>query len=656
MMMSESAPPPLVREPSMQASRPAPAPSSNNSEIFVDQKKIEAKKKSEEARLKIRDYIRNERDTIQRKWLALQECVNSEERRKEQFQKMQELMATRHLPVAVSKLIKTLKRCVRKEIRDVGGNPHSIIRAMFIYWDADKTGELSHAEVKACINNLGVDISDQDVDEIIRYYDVGKGTNQLEYKKLLADVAYGEPSLFEYVEQEKDFDIGERYEDNRDQKIVTPPVVIEFIDAVRAVIARKMRKEGGTVLSHLRDAFLKFDHDYSNALDSNELILSMKANLKLQMSQAQADAIVSHYDTNGNNQMSYDALAKDVLKDQAPMLYHEELTKRTHDAMQERERNNAFITQKFEPAHSKIVEMFKRKVVSSIEGKLRSEGGSIRSVVRNAFIRYDPTLSGTISKASELMQCVRKFGFSITEEEARVIMRTYDKYGDGRMEYNMITSDILKSDPSIVQFADQFDKSSATSRTPPDVMKSINKIKVATDRFVDKSHGDLQARDLLHGTFMRFDTRKLGRVNFSELGNVLAELKVNLSDTQKDKLIVWFDSNASNGLDYNMLVKQLYGDDVSTRTFKLPPMKKMHMSKSGYSETFANSLPPMMTARGTRSLEVKETHKEKKHRKEERHKIIMAEKIRLEEKIKALDQQKKHILDQRKLQKGDHTL
>jgi Ca2+-binding EF-hand superfamily protein len=624
-----------------------------------DPNKATAKAKAAEKRVQIRDYIRNERDTIQRKWLCLQECVNSEERRKEEFSKMHEIMKTRKLPLAVTRLIQTLKANVRQEIRDVGGTAQSIIRKLFIYWDADNTGELDHIELKQCINHLGVPISDEDVDAIITYYGHGKVTKELHYQKLLEDVAFGEPTVFEYVpiNFDDEIDINDRYETRKDKNRVMPPVVVEFIEAVRAVIARKMRNEGGTVMSHLRDAFLKFDHDYSNALDLNELQLSMKVNLKLQMSESQARAIVNYYDSSGEGQMPYDLLAKDVLKDQPPLLYHEELTKRTVDKMILKENSNKFISQKFTPNHSKVVESFKKRVIASIEEKLKSEGGSVRSVVRNAFIKYDPTLSGTIADINHFRSAVRKFGFTITEDEAKMIMRTYDKYGDGRIEYTMITADILKSDPSITQDAGTLDsKSSATARTPENVNRTIQMIKETVNKYVRKSAGSIEPRDLLYGTFCRFDSGRQGRVTSSELDRVLKEINVTLRNDAKNNLIIWFDSNSSNMLDYNLLVKQFYGDNMLVQQFAFPSVQRDFRDrnpnkKAGFSETFHKSLPPMVTARGTRYLDIPETEIEKVTRRNDRHKIILEEKLRITNKIKDLDLQKQRLLERKRLEK-----
>ena len=49
-----------------------------------------------------------------------------------------------------------------------------------------------------------------------------------------------------------------------------------------------------------------------------------------------------------------------------------------------------------------------------------------------------------------------------------------------------------------------------TSRTPPLVNACMQKLKNAVDAFVRKSKGLLNAKDMMHGTFLRFDTAKNG--------------------------------------------------------------------------------------------------------------------------------------------------
>jgi Ca2+-binding EF-hand superfamily protein len=619
--------------------------------------KVDGKQRAVEQRHKIRDWIRNERDTVQMKWLVLQETCNSQDRNKERFERLQEVRRTRDLPLAVTKLIKTLKKNVRKEIRDVGGSAQSIIRNMCLYWDADCDGKLSFTELKKCINSLGADIADSDVRAIIDYYDKGVGQGLLDYKTLLEDVAQGEPTLFEYVDNEEEIDVKERYvtKDDKLRRGPMPLLVQQFIEALRIVIARKMRNEGGTPHSHLRESFLKFDIDFSNDLDVNELVFCLRRYFKLKVTEEQTKAIIDYYDTTGSKKIVYDQIVMDVTKNLNPLLYHEELTKETINEMIEKEKNNPMINAKFEPRRCKAVDEFIKKVTASIENKLRSEGGTINSVVRGAFLKLDPKLSGFIDSPDHLRYAVRKFGFTITEEDARVIMRNYDRLNDGRMDYNLIARDIVQTDPSIIEDASYLlsSKWTPTSRTPPDVVKTLKLIESAVDRFVIKSQGDVVPKDLVLGTLARFDRDNSNRLDLLQLTRALAELRVSISPEQISKMIFWFDSDASNRLDIRSMVNQLYGNDILIRNFEVPDRKKKVVPKcGGYSETFAKSLPPLMTPRGTHSLEVQETEIEKRIRRDERRKIMLAEKQRLLSRLQLVEEQKKHILERRKLEKN----
>ena len=638
------------------SSQPIARSTSAPSDLFnVDKKREGTKMKAAEQRMSIRNYIRNERDTVQRKWLSLQESVNSEERRKEQFLKVQEMNKARQLPVVVSKLIKTLKQAVRKEIRDKGGNAYSIIRSMFIYWDADKTNMLSHNELRRCLHSMGVKVSDADLHNIIDYYDVGKRYNELEYKKLLDDIQFGEPSMFEFVdpEKEKDFDSEEILEKSEIRYLEgMPSIVSEFVEAIKIALAKKIRNEGGTALSHIRDAFLRFDRNYRNALSANQLILSMKTTLKIQVSRPQAGVIVDYYRTGNEPEMSYEKLVKDVMVGAPAILEHEEISRESIEKAYHRELNNTFVSQKYVLEKNKVVESFKQRIVSALTIKLRYQGGSLRERIFNAFKDYDDSLSGCINSIDKLRLCVRKFGFTISEDEAQVIFRTFDKNKVGQMDYKLLTDETCTNDASAFQNSAEFLNPPATARTPLEIMSGIQKIKMAADKFVEKSRGSITSRDLLHGTFVRFDARHLGRVNFREFNQVLNELRVVMDDSQKGKLVTWFSTDGTISLDYNSLVKQLYGDDVTTRTFALPTIQKVFNTQVGFSETFNKSLAPTLTSRGTHSLDVKETVQDLKKKKKDRLKIILAEKIRIEKKLNAIDQQEKQLLERKKIDRG----
>mmetsp|Transcript_18936 Transcript_18936/g.19673 ORF Transcript_18936/g.19673 Transcript_18936/m.19673 type:complete len:636 (-) Transcript_18936:137-2044(-) len=611
----------------------------------------ESKKLSLEVRGNIRNYIRNERDTILRKWQCLQESLNSEERRKEEFIQRQEVIKTRSIPDVVQKFIRTLKRAIRSTITVKGGTPYSVVRSMFLYWDRDKSGELGKEELQLCMSSLGVKISDHDIEEIIRYYDSHKGKNEMAYHKLLADIQYDEPSLIAEVEIEKDTGRDEdRFQTHNDQFAVMPPLVSRFIEAVRSVIHEKMRMEGGTELSHLRHAFLMFDHDYSSALDVNELMLSMHRNMGLSITRDQAEAVVRFYDRKNTGQMSYQLLLEDILRGQPLMLQHPEMTSRTLAKTRNNLKENPFIPKPFIPPPNKTVERVKAKIRKELDYKIRYKGGSVKSWLSKAFIAWDPEYSGTISRWTDLQGAVRKFGVNITEEEAKTIMSAYDKHSNGKMDYNLFADDILKTDPDfMIDSTSVLDLNrTATGRTPANISTTIKKFRRAAEIYSRKSDGSVEPRDLLHGTFIRFDSSKSGKISIDDLSRVAHEIRVPVTRDELHNFVLWFDSNGTETMDYAMLITQLFGEDVLTRPLSLPSLSHHHNNNNNNSLSSTFSTTSISTTELDHN-EIKESLRQKALKKIQRNKQIVSERVKVQAKLESIEKQRQALLDNKRL-------
>jgi Ca2+-binding EF-hand superfamily protein len=587
---------------------------------------VERKAAALELRGDIRSYIQNERDTILRKWQCLQETLNSEERRKEEFLHRQEVIKTRSIPNVVQKFIRTLKRAIRSTITVKGGTPYSVVRSMFLYWDRDKSGELGKEELKLCMNSLGVKISEQDVEEIVRYYDSHKGNNEMAYNRLLADIQYDEPSVIAVVPIEKESSREEdRFQTHSDEFAVMPPLVRHFIEAVRSVLHEKMRIEGGTELSHLRYAFLMFDHDYSSALDVDELLLSMHRNMGLVISPEQAAAVVRFYDRKKTGQMSYQLLLEDVLRGQPLMLQHPEITSRTLTRARNDLKVNPFIPKPFLPPPNKTVEAVKARIRKELDQQVRYKGGSIKSWLSKAFLSWDPEYTGTIDRWSAIQGAVRKLGVNISEEESKAVLHTYDKLSNGKMDYNLFAEAILNTDPAfLVDSTSVLDLNrSATGRTPAHISTMIQKIRRAAEVFSRKSDGSIEPRDLLHGTLIRFDSSRSGRISAEDLSLAMTELRIPLSREEVKQLVLWFDNNGSEKMNTSMLVSQLYGTDLLTRPLSLPSLS------TG-------------TENGSQAdrHEIKQSLKQTALQKIQRNKMIIAERVKVQAKLESIEKQR----------------
>jgi Ca2+-binding EF-hand superfamily protein len=541
-------------------------------------KKVIVKRTPQEIRAEVRSYIKNERDTVLKKWMALEETIHSEDTRKEQFIERQLKLETHSIPLNIKKFIGTLKKAVRKTMRDKGGTPFSIIRQMFLYWDADKSGEISESELKLCMDAMGVKMTRDQRVEVVTYYDSGKGTEEMNYTELLKDILLGEPSIIHYAEgQVKDKDVGVRYEEIADIQVAMPFVVKQFIDASREYIAVKMRNEGGTPFEHIRSVFIQNDFTYSNALDAHSLLHAARKTMKLKMEPEEAQIILGYYDRKKTGRMNYKEFLLDVCVGVKSILTFTDLSPRGIEKHKQEMSKNQFIPKPFKALPTKVLEKFKREMKAILLVKISAVGGTMRSWLKEAFTNWDNKGMGKISDPEGLRIICKHLNCNISYEDAVSLINTYDRDHDGAMAYWELIKDLAEEDPHFMEDSQPLLNDiaqPASARTPANVMYTIRKFRTALEAYARKSKGEVKPRDILHGTFLRFDRSAGGRVIAEEIQMVAKELGVPLKDNEVSDLLLWFDTNASGLLDYNEFTRQLFGDDIQTRTLTLPKLSK----------------------------------------------------------------------------------
>ena len=126
-----------------------------------------------------------------------------------------------------------------------------------------------------------------------------------------------------------------------------PKIIVDFIEAIRSVLATKLRNEGGTPYSHLRSCFLRYDSSYASALSADDLRRAMILVMGLHMTKEHCNAIVKHYDRKGLGVLDYKLLLNDVCSGMPGFMTHSELT--AQDVMEAREQvaSNAFLPKEF---------------------------------------------------------------------------------------------------------------------------------------------------------------------------------------------------------------------------------------------------------------------------------------------------------------------
>lgn len=728
---------------------------SGNSQVNT----LNHKKSTQDLRMEIRNYIRNERDTVLKKWMALKENIKSEDKHREEFYNKKYLEDTKSLPMNILKFIGTLKKAVRNTMRYKGGTPYSIVRSLFIYWDADKSGLISADELLSCLKSLGVKISAEECREIVSYYSPKNDAKsysialshqsgssnrikEMDYHQLLHDIQMGEPSLIAFVTQSEDEEKDNnelRFEEINDRYVRMPATVKRFLEAVRNHLNITMRTQGGTPYQHIRHLFQFFDYDYSNGLDAKELVIASRRKMKLELTEEHAKIIVGYYDRKGTGQISYEKFLADVCADVKPILAFNELTPLEIEEAKKSLESNPFIRKQFYSAPNKILEQFKLELKASLVSKVTRFGGSITSWIREAFVNWDRNFTGKITHPEQLIGAVKRLGVTLTEPAAKTIMACYDPHKQGEMQYNYLIEEITKEDSHFLKYDNNEtlystirlqsrenvrDAHQATlnifspnnvntkeaqalalkkmntfqettnnltkEKTPYSVRTVLEALRSSCYRLanrLNKGEDGVDPRDLLHGTFLRFDSSRSGRITAKEFVNVLAALRVKIEiEGIKDEVklpdtpefyivdtIKWFDTDGSNLLDYNNLVSQLFGSDITTEPLKIPkrerPLAAKHIQQaqlaartSGINPNYLSmtaSIPLRESNEFTvsqstmeKNLEVIESTAVKLARSKQRKQKILAERAKIEKRIALIDEQKTRILEEYKLKKS----
>lgn len=425
---------------------------------------------------------------------------------------------------------------------------------------------------------LGSRLTQTDLQAIVAYYDAKNGMNEMAYEDLLYDIGRGEPTIVEFTGADDD-KVGLRFENVTDDWEATPETVTKFLDAFRDYIAKRMRVVGGTPQEHVHPLFVKYDKEIKGGLTAEQLVIGTRQLLKLQMSDYQAKEIIKFYDRKLKGFMEPNLFVSDLCSGLISMLHFSELSARQIASQKREIANNPFTIQPHTTKPNKILERFKVETLKVLDAKVYNIGGSKRGWMREAFRFWDPRDVGALSHYTHLQGAVKRLGLTLQDEDAHCLMKEYDVNNNGTLDYNMLIKDVVSSDPHFLEDATTIDSSphgmstAVTSRAPKPAARSVARFKTAAEAYARKSQGRIEPRDVLYGTFLRFDPRQCGRINENGLRSVCKELGVQLKEHDLQTFVTWFDTNGSDTLDYNELVRQIYGEDVLTRPLKLPPLQ-----------------------------------------------------------------------------------
>jgi Ca2+-binding EF-hand superfamily protein len=449
-------------------------------------------------------------------------------------------------------------------------------------------------------------------------------------------VQEGEPGLTAFaLDSDTNAQPKARYAFESEKYAIQPPLIKQFIQAVRLSVMKRMVREGGTPFSIVRQIFMLYDLNYSSSLNAAELIPAMRKGMGLVFTEAHAAEIGKFYNRDGTGEFGYQIMLKDIVENFPSML---DFSATSASYISSNSKGNPFVKPEFHLKDNKTVESFRTRLLQLLEFKIAARGGSVRSLIRDAFIFWDSRCCGKLKSVQEVLGALKRLGVDATTDEAQLLMSRYDPENDGEMHYNSFIEDMARYELSFLSdTGTAFDTAmSPTARSPANVSYSTQLIRSKADGFARKSGGKLVARDILHGTFLKHDSGHQGRVSMSDLKAVCADLQVSVSDAKLQVLLSWFDSNGTNSMDYNAFIDQLYGSEGLDGTEKVK-RATYHLLDHFKEGMMADS--PATKKMSKRALKLKEE--------EERRTASMArmkaEKALLKNKLVSIDLQKKAL-------------
>lgn len=488
----------------------------------------------------------------------------------------------------VNRIVMRIQRAVEKQMREKGGTAFSIIRRVFLNWDADASGEMSKSEVVGALKMLGMNISDSEASSLVQYYDL-EGDGEMKYQPLVEDVTKASPHFLSHPDTAR---LRREEAANSSRRGLTPesgkrkemPRVCQlFLKKLKNSLLRSMREKGGTEFSILRTTFLNWDADKSGEIGVREFQGAM-SKLGLKVNDREAKIIVDFYDVEGDGEMKYEPLVKDVTRGNSNFLVYEEDLSRDKPptatenlALQEQRLDDdaMFSARLRRRPPNAVVEAFKSKLRNKLEMQMRASGGTIYSICRECFLMWDGDCSGELN-VREFTGAIRRMGLDVTDSDAKQIVAYYDLEGDGEMRYQELVSDIVQGVPHFMTHPktpgrEEKVRSSrgpevksarnASQDIPKAVLRIQAKIKEASESAAEKSGSKISGEDLFYGTCIRFDNTTCGRLTQDELAKVFKEIKCNLGSVEIRHLVGWWDIGAEGIVKYRDLVHSIFPRD-----------------------------------------------------------------------------------------------
>jgi len=227
---------------------------------------------------------------------------------------------------------------------------------------------------------LGMAITDDEANALVSYYDL-EGDGEMKYQPLVEDVTKASPHFLSHPDTAR---LKREEAQNSQRKGVTPEngrkktmprICTLFLQKLKRNLLKSMREKGGTEFSILRTTFLNWDADKSGEIGVREFQGAM-SKLGLRLSDSEAKVIVDYYDVEGDGEMKYEPLVKDVTRGNSNFLVYENTARK--DAPPSATDNLALMEQRMDDDAMFSARLRRRPpnaVVEAFKNRLRNKVG-----------------------------------------------------------------------------------------------------------------------------------------------------------------------------------------------------------------------------------------------------------------------------------------
>mmetsp|Transcript_12564 Transcript_12564/g.33126 ORF Transcript_12564/g.33126 Transcript_12564/m.33126 type:complete len:607 (-) Transcript_12564:42-1862(-) len=534
----------------------------------------------------------------------------AEQRRHEDFaavkfaQKQAALQAKNARPDRkVTDFVRRIRRVLDKKSREHGGTEGTYLRECFLNWDADCSGTIDAVEFRKAIRSLGLDISQADASYLVGYYGgvesayTSVAKDEMTYDLLIEDVVN---ASIHFLQPQPPIPASARPDGP------FPPVLRRFIKKVRQKLFTYITGKGENEQYLVRNAFLNWDKDASGSLSYDEFRNAMWQ-LNLAMSEEEAIQIVDLYDTSGKGEMRYEQLVKDVCAGvphftkqyddpetiaKLQKLDRAEPTTRGKAHDDERMMQFMFTNRPLEKVPCQLAEEFKIRLKTALFAIMVKKGGTVTSILREAFQAWDQDSSGELN-TKEFVGAIGRCGLQIDDATAHQLVNYYDRkgeqgrFGDGEIHYMDLVDELGKTCLHFMATAKANEFHDPTKpveiETPKRVKQLVGQIRDSILKALPRAsvqHGrkkkQVRPRDLLLGTCVRLDRNGSGMLDEKDMLRVFRDLRATLTEGGMRELLIWYGVDGSQRMPYQRLVDDCFprgGTPVRTPPIKSPQQK-----------------------------------------------------------------------------------